>query len=140
MKAKRAITNRSDCPISYALDLVGDKWTLLILRDMIFAGKTSYGDFLKSDEKIATNILADRLNTLTDEGFVIKEVSEVNKSKITYSLTQKGISVLPIIIELSIWGSNNSPTELNNALPDIFRKDKEKTIKDFSKVLKKRLD
>ncbi|MCE7038833.1 helix-turn-helix domain-containing protein [Dyadobacter sp. CY312] len=139
MKAGKETLNRSDCPISYALDLVGDKWTLLILRDMIFAGKSSYGEFLQSDEKIATNILADRLNALTDNGFVIKSVSPENKSKFIYTLTDKAISLLPVIIELSIWGSKNSTAELNSTLPDVFKKDKVKTIKEFTKVLKKRL-
>ena len=139
MKAGKETLNRSDCPISYALDLVGDKWTLLILRDMIFAGKSSYREFLQSDEKIATNILADRLNALTDNGFVIKSVSPENKSKFIYTLTDKAISLLPVIIELSIWGSKNSTAELNSTLPDVFKKDKVKTIKEFTKVLKKRL-
>ena len=139
MKSRKETLSRSDCPISYALDLVGDKWTLLILRDMIFAGKSSYGEFLQTDEKIATNILADRLAALTANGFVTKTPSEENKSKFTYNLTEKGISLLPIVIELSIWGSKNSPSKVNTSISDVFKKDKEKKMKEFMKMLKKRV-
>ena len=70
-KAKK----RSDCPVSMSLDIFGDKWTLLIIRDIMFRGKFSYNEFLESGEKIATNILADRLNLLESENIVSKEVS-----------------------------------------------------------------
>lgn len=138
MKEKKSITHRSNDPVSYTLDFIGDKWTLLVLRDMIFADKKSYGEFLQSEEKIATNILADRLNMLQSNGFIDKAESPDNKSKFLYSLTEKGISLLPIIIEMSLWGSLNNPNDEHSELAELLRKNKEKTIKDFSKVLKKR--
>lgn len=139
MKKAKEITSRSDCPISYTLDFIGDKWTLLVLRDMMFAGKSAYGDFLQSDEKVATNILADRLNMLVANGFITKTASTENKTKFVYNLTEKGISLLPVVIELSIWGSKNNPVAQNTELVTFLKKDKEKTIREFTKVLKKKI-
>ena len=139
MKKAKEILQRSDCPISYTLDFFGDKWTLLILRDMMFDGKTSYGEFLLSKEKIATNILADRLGALESNGFVSKTVSPENKSKLVYTLTEKGIALLPVILEMTIWGSKFSPAGGNKELLKVLKSDKEKTIKDFTKLLKKRI-
>jgi len=72
---------RSSCPINFALELLGDKWTLLIIRDLLFKEKTSFLEFCKSDEKISTNILSDRLRKLEQHGFISKSVSPNNKSK-----------------------------------------------------------
>src|ERR1700733_4762684 len=119
---------RSECPISYSLDVLGDKWTLLILRDMIFANKSSYGEFLQSAEKIATNILADRLSILESQGIVNKNVASDKKSKYTYSLTEKGISLLPVIMEITIWGAAFNPFGGNGALLKKLKSDKVGTI------------
>lgn len=97
--------NRSDCPISCALEVIGDKWTLLILRDIMLRGKRSYSEFLDSEEKIATNILASRLGQLETAQILVKEVSPANKSKYLYRLTPKGVDLLPVIIELMDWGA-----------------------------------
>lgn len=94
---------RSDCPLNYALEIFGDKWTLLIIRDMIFFDKRYYQEFLSSEEKISTNILAIRLNSLEKNGFVRKEKSSRHKQKIIYSLTQKGIDLVPMVIEIGFW-------------------------------------
>jgi DNA-binding HxlR family transcriptional regulator len=139
MRKIKEITHRSDCPISYTLDFVGDKWTLLILRDMMFTGKSSYGDFLQSEEKVATNILADRLNMLVMYGFITKSASQENRAKYVYNLTNKGISLLPLVIEFSVWGSKNNPNAPNTALLALLKKDKEKTIRKYTKMLKKQI-
>ncbi|WP_134087794.1 helix-turn-helix domain-containing protein [Olivibacter sp. XZL3] len=94
---------RSDCPLNYALELFGDKWSLLIIRDMVFFNKRYYHEFLLSEEKISTNVLANRLLTLEKNGFVKKEKSLDHKQKIIYSLTEKGIDLVPIIIEIGLW-------------------------------------
>jgi len=130
---------RSDCPISYTLDILGDKWSLLILRDMIFAAKSSYGEFLTSGEGIATNILADRLAMLLSQELITKTVSPQNKSKLVYNLTEKGISLLPVIMEITVWGAQNSPSGGNDELLKALRKDRKGTIKEFSKMLRKRI-
>ena len=72
---------RSDCPVNFAVEALGDKWSLVILRDMIFWGKKTYGEFLKSDEHIATNILADRLSYLEKEGLISKSLDPNDKRK-----------------------------------------------------------
>ena len=101
----KVLKQRSTCPISTSLDVLGDKWTLLILRDMVFAGKSTYGQFLQSAEKMATNVLADRLAALEEQGLVTKAVAADKKSKFTYRLTEKGVAVVPILIELVQWGA-----------------------------------
>ena len=140
MKLVKEISARSECPISYTLDFLGDKWTLLILRDMIFEGKSSYSEFLQSDEKIATNILADRLISLAENGFITKAVMPENKSKFVYNLTEKAIGVLPMLIEMLLWGSKVSPGGKNKELLKVLKSDKEKTIKGLAKILKKRIN
>ena len=134
----KSTTPRSNCPISFALDILGDKWILLILRDMIFAGKSSYGEFLQSAEKIATNILADRLNTLESQQFVEKLVANDKKSKFNYILTEKGISLIPIILELAIWGSSYFPPEMDPDLIIELEPDREETIKKYKTLARAR--
>lgn len=100
---KKKIQHRSDCPISTALDIFGDKWSLLIIRDMMFKGKNTYGDFLESGENIATNILADRLALLECAGIISKHKHPESKAKILYKLTSKGIDLILVLIEMIAW-------------------------------------
>jgi DNA-binding HxlR family transcriptional regulator len=104
-KAKR----RSDCPINFALEIFGDKWTLLIIRDLMFKGKAYYSDFLKSEEKIATNILANRLGALEANGLVSKITDPILKNKIIYSLTRKGSDLAPMLVEIILWSAKYDP-------------------------------
>jgi len=101
----KEIQKRSDCPFSCALDIFGDKWSLLIIRNLMFYDLHTYGDFLKMPEKIATNILADRLSSLENSGLISKEGHPESKAKILYKLTQKGIDLLPMMIEMSLWSA-----------------------------------
>lgn len=96
---------RSDCPINYALEFLGDKWTLLVIRDLVFEGKTFYKEFLQSKEGIATNILSDRLKRLETIGVVESQVYEKQRTQKVYSLTEKGKDLIPTLIELMIWSS-----------------------------------
>jgi len=96
---------RSGCPINFALEIFGDKWTFLIVRDLMFKGKHYYGEFLQMEEKIATNILADRLVLLEESGIVSKTVDEQHGSKQVYRLTQKGIDLLPVLTEVILWSA-----------------------------------
>ena len=100
---------RSDCPISTALELVGDRWTLLVIRDMMFAGKRHFREFLLSDEGISTNILADRLEMLVRRGILTKSEDSTHKQKALYSLTEAGIALLPVIVALSGWSQKHFP-------------------------------
>lgn len=97
--------HRSTCSIAFGLDILGDKWSLIIVRDLALRGKSSYGDFLKSEEKIATNILASRLLLLENNGIIRKSVDFADRRKERYALTEKGIALLPVLLELLIWGS-----------------------------------
>ncbi len=129
---------RSNCPISCSLDIWGDKWSLLIIRDLMLNKQSTYGDFLKSDEKIATNILASRLQTLEENGLISKIPHPESKAKVLYKLTQKGIDLLPIMIEINLWAEKHIDisAERKSELKEV-KKDKEAYIKKASKELKK---
>ncbi|MEO5642763.1 MAG: helix-turn-helix domain-containing protein [Bacteroidia bacterium] len=130
---------RSDCPISCSLDVFGDKWSLLIIRDVMLRGKMSYSEFLNSEEKIATNILVNRLGVLEAENILSKQVSPVNKSKYIYSLTQKGADLLPVIIEMMDWGAKHNANCPRRELGKKIKKDKPAVIKELSQELKKQI-
>ncbi len=130
--------NRSDCPISCSLDVFGDKWSLLVIRDIMLRGKVSYSDFLESEEKIATNILVNRLSLLESEGIVSKKVSTTNKSKFIYSLTQKGIDLLPIIIEIMDWGARYHENCPRREVGIQIQQDKAKVLATYFKKLQNR--
>ena len=101
---------RSDCPISYVLDFFGDKWTFLIIRDMVFEGKRFYTDFLHSKEGIATNILSSRLKKLEQNGVVISSVYPERKTKKVYALTEKGKQLVPVLVEMILWSAQYDET------------------------------
>lgn len=126
----KEIKKRSGCPVSFSLDFIGDKWTLLIFRDIVLHGKSTYGEFLSSGEKMATNILADRLSMLESNGFLNKRVGEDKKTKFVYSMTEKGIELIPVIMELAIWGSKFNPPGDVDLLKSL-EKDKVGTIKKY---------
>ena len=119
--------SKSTCCVSYSLNFFGDRWTILILRDMMFDGKKAFIEFLHSDEKIASNILNDRLRMLLAEGFVNKRVSPDNKSKFLYSLTDKAIDLLPMIMEIQAWGEKYNPNSVHLPIMDAWAADKEGT-------------
>lgn len=98
---------RSDCPIAASLDIFGDRWTMLILRDMLLGGKSQFGEFA-SEEGVATNILADRLATLVDLGIIEKVPDEVDRRKFHYRVLSPGVELLPVIAELVVWGLKNT--------------------------------
>ena len=100
---------RSRCPISLALDIVGDRWSLLILRDLMFAGKRHYRELLQSDEGISSNILAERLARLVDAGLLTKSDDPTHRQKAIYRLTERGIDLLPVVAELGMWGRRHLP-------------------------------
>lgn len=129
---------RSECPISCSLDVWGDKWSLLIIRDLMMSKQCTYGDFLKSDEKIATNILAARLLMLEENGVISKLNHPDSKAKVLYKLTLKGIDLLPLMIEINLWSDKyfKLPPDRKAILEEI-KKDKEGFIKKTKSELKK---
>ena len=100
---------RSHCPVSLALEAIGDKWSLLILRDLITRGKRRYRELLSSEEGIATNILADRLERLENLGLISKSEDPDDRRQTLYSPTQKGLDVLPVILEMARWSDKYNP-------------------------------
>jgi len=121
---------RSDCPISCSLEMWGDKWSLLIIRDLMIKKECTYGGFLKANEKIATNILASRLQNLLENGIIDKKNHSDNKLKFLYFLTEKGIDLIPLIVEINLWGDKylTIPDDRKKLVEDI-KKDKENFIK-----------
>ncbi|MFL6699622.1 MAG: winged helix-turn-helix transcriptional regulator [Vitreoscilla sp.] len=100
---------RSTCPISTALEIVGDRWTLLVVRDLMFAGKRHFREFLQSEEGISSNILADRLASLVEGGILIRRDDPTHAQKAIYSLTEKGLGLLPVIVAMSGWTQAHYP-------------------------------
>lgn len=116
---------RSNCPINFILETFGDKWTLLVIRDLMFHGKRYYGEFLDSDERISTNILADRLQRLERDGVINKQPDPDNRSRAIYRLTQKGKDLLPVMLEITAWsGKHDSKTNAPRALIRALRNDR----------------
>lgn len=128
---------RSECPLSCSLDIWGDKWSLLIIRDLMFYKKSTYGDFLKSDEGIATNILAARLLALEEYGMIQKVDNPGTKSRVFYKLTQKGIDLFPVLVEVHLWAEKylTIPPQIKTFIKEA-KKDKEGFIKASIKALK----
>ncbi len=97
---------RSGCPINLTLEVVGDKWSLLIIRDMMFGNRRHFRELLtRSEEGISSNILADRLKTLIEQGIITRADDPTHKQKGIYSLTEKGIELLPVLAQMSAWGN-----------------------------------
>jgi DNA-binding HxlR family transcriptional regulator len=102
---------RSGCPVSVSLEMIGDRWSLLIIRDLMVRGYRTFKQFEESGENIATNILADRLRKLESTRIITTQVDEVDRRKVNYRLTQKGIDLAPLLLELLIWGARHEKTE-----------------------------
>jgi DNA-binding HxlR family transcriptional regulator len=106
---------RSACPISSALDLFGDKWSLLVMRDLLFRNKLHYREFLASEEGIATNILADRLARLEQAGLIEKTGDDPRSGKQAYFATAKGKDLIPMLLQMMLWSAEHNP---QTAAPD----------------------
>lgn len=106
-----ASPRRSGCPISIALELLGDSWSLLIVRDLMFKGRRTFNEFLDSGEGIATNVLADRLRRLEGGGIVEKRPDPDDGRRVLYRLTRKGIDLAPVLVELVVWSATYERTE-----------------------------
>ncbi len=100
---------RSGCPISFSLDLIGDKWTLLVLRDLIFGRKKHFRDFLASPEKIATNILANRLKSLENAAIITRRPDPEHARQVIYAMTEKGLDLIPLLLDMIEWGAKYDP-------------------------------
>ncbi len=129
---------RSHCPINYAVEHFGDKWSLLIIRDLMFKQKRHYNEFFESDEKVSTSVLGDRLKMLENSGIICKGVDDVKKSRIKYSLTRKGIDMLSFMIDMIVWsGFYDKHTEAGNDFIVQATKDRDNLIATIQEKLEK---
>jgi len=103
--------HRSGCPVNAALDLVGDKWSLLIVRDVMVRGYRTFREFQRSGEGIATNILTDRLRKLEGGGILVREPAAEDGRSTHFRLTAKGIALAPVLLEMLIWGAHHEETD-----------------------------
>ena len=118
-RSRKKRPRRSGCPIGFALDILGDRWTLLVIRDMVFGRKRTFSEFLASEEGIATNILTDRLHRLESAGLLRKETDPRSQVRVLYRLTEKGIDLVPLLVDLAVWGAKHDP---ETAAPKAFLK------------------
>lgn len=127
---KHTHQRRSDCPINFALETFGDPWSLLIIRDIVYFGKKTYGEFLASEEGMATNILASRLARLEEQGILVKKPSEQDKRREEYVLTEKGLDLIPVLVEMANWSAEYDPeTGAPAAWIALMKADREKMIR-----------
>ncbi len=103
MNTYKSHVEKSECPIAHALDVIGDRWTLIIIREMMFMGKHEFGEFLEAPEKISTNILADRLKKLSSLGIIDFIEHPQNKTKKLYYLTDIGVGLIDVMVEVILW-------------------------------------
>jgi len=109
IKADMKCSKRSHCPIAFALDIFGDRWSLLVLRDLLFKDKRRFSEFMSSEEGISTNILSQRLGRLEGEGLITKSRDKTNRRQFIYAPTQKSFDLLPAILEISNWSAKYDP-------------------------------
>ncbi len=127
MVKKTRAERRSGCPVSISLEVLGDRWSLLIVRDMMVRGYRTFREFQRAGEGIATNILSDRLQKLESGGIVEREQAEDGRSTY-YRLTAKGIALAPVLLELLIWGSRQEQTDAPCAAIDAMAANREAVI------------
>lgn len=128
MKRKPQLDRRSDCPLSIGLEIFGDKWTLLILRDLMFKKLTTFKEFEGSGERIATNVLSDRLQRLQEQGIVTSERLSTDARVVAYRPTGKGLDLLPVLVEIILWSAKYENTAAPPKLIDRMTNDRDTFI------------
>src|ERR1700674_800778 len=127
VRKRRKAKRRSECPLNASVEMLGDRWSLLIIRDMMLRGARSYKEFMQCYEGIATNILADRLRKLVAYGIITTEPDPTDGRRVTYLLTRKGIDLAPVLTEMVLWAAAHENTG-NQPLVRQMREDKEKFL------------
>ncbi len=118
------------------MEIFGDRWTFLIVRDLMFKNKSHYNDFLHAEEKMATNILANRLQLLEENNIIIKEIDPTHGSKWIYSLTPKGIDLLPLLVEMIVWSAkHDKKTAADKAFVKKALTNREKLLQEINAAL-----
>lgn len=131
MKRSPNSDRRSDCPLSIALEIFGDRWTLLILRDLMLKGLRTFKEFQESGEHIASNILSVRLHQMQGLGIVTGERSPTDARVVTYRPTAKGLDLLPVLVEIVLWSAHYEKTAAPRKLIERMRKDREGFIREI---------
>jgi DNA-binding HxlR family transcriptional regulator len=126
-------SRRSDCPISTALEIFGDRWSLLVVRDLMFSGLASFKEFEAAGEGIATNVLAERLERLEAAGIVTRRADPADGRKIRYRLTRKGMELAPMLVEMIVWTARHETTGAPAPLLRQMRENRERFIEDLWK-------
>jgi DNA-binding HxlR family transcriptional regulator len=119
---------RSGCPVSVSLEIFGDRWSLLVIRDLMVRGYRTFREFEQSGEGIATNVLADRLRKLQSTGLIATESDQQDRRKLNYRLTEKGIALAPVLLELLIWGARYENTATPCALVETMATNREQVL------------
>ena len=127
---------RSHCPVNFGLEAFGDRWALLVVRDIVFCGKRRFGEFLKSEEGFATNILTDRLEHLLSHGILKKDEDSADGRKAVYSLTEKGLDLIPLVFEMVLWSSKHDDQSQARRIPRLV----ELIVSDNRRVSKDSID
>lgn len=132
-------TARSPCPISYALEIFGDRWTLLVLRDLLLNAHRRYGELLASPEGIATNVLADRLRRLEKRGLVSKARDARDSRQFIYTPTEAAIALVPMLLELITWSARNGGVQVPGQLVSQFEENRERCIAETQDAIRQSL-
>jgi DNA-binding HxlR family transcriptional regulator len=119
---------RSGCPVSISLEMLGDRWSLLIIRDLMVRGFRTFKEFQESGEGIATNILTDRLKKLERAGIISAEEEKSDRRRVNYRLTEKGIDLAPVVLELLLWGARHESTGAPSAVIERMAKNREQVL------------
>jgi DNA-binding HxlR family transcriptional regulator len=130
--------HRSGCPVNISLEVFGDRWSLLIVRDLMIRGFRTFKDFQTAGEGIASNILADRLQKLQTSGIIEAEVDEADRRMVNYRLTEKGIGLAPVMLELLVWGVRHENTGAPSAIVEQMAANREQVLAEVRKRWRER--
>lgn len=132
---KRA-DGRSTCPTNFTVETFGDSWSLLILRDLLTLGKRTFGDYLRSEERIGPSVLADRLARLERGGIIVRNRNEHDARKVTYSATERGIAVIPLLYEAARWGMGGVPIEPDDPWDAVMALDRDEVLAAWERAVR----
>jgi DNA-binding HxlR family transcriptional regulator len=118
------VSKRSGCPVAASLDLFGDRWSLLIVRDLLFTDRRSFGDFMAAGEGIASNVLVERLERLQGAGIIEREYDPADRRRSMFVLTERGLDLAPVLVELVIWAARHEKTDAPPALVKQMKRDR----------------
>lgn len=135
--APSAEPRRSDCPISFALEIFGDRWTLIVLRDLMLRSRQRYRELLEGDEGIATNVLAERLKRLEHRKLITKKRDPADARQFIYLPTELSVSLVPMLVEMTVWGIRTSDNGVGSDFLERFETERDQLISDLQQKVRK---